>query len=121
MSGVNKAILVGNLGRDPELKEIGDGKVCNFSIATTKTYKDRNGEKQEDTQWHNIEVWGNQADSCAQYLSKGRQVFVEGEIKTKVTEQDDGSKKYYTSIRALSVQFLGSKGGASEGGEEIPF
>ena len=108
---LNKAILIGNLTRDPELKAIPSGnKVCTFSIATNRTYKDANGVRQEKTDYHNIVVWGKTAENVAQYMKKGSQILVEGRMETR--SWDDaatGTKKYRTEIIADTVQF-GSKG-----------
>mgnify|MGYP006256956745 CR=1 FL=1 len=133
MSGVNKAIIVGNLGRDPELRHTNGGSpVCNFSVATTRSYTNKNDEKVEETEWHRIVVWGKSAEHCNNYLSKGRQVYVEGRIQTRSYEDKEGIKRYSTDIVADTVQFLGKKGdGDSSGGsndyqpqgssDELPF
>ena len=116
MSSVNKVILIGNLGQDPELRTTGSGKsVCNLSIATS------NGKKgdEEVTEWHRVTVWEKQADFCNQYLSKGRQVYVEGRIQTRKYEDKEGVTKYATDIVAHTVQFLGSKGDAPSGGGPV--
>jgi len=108
---MNKAILFGRLGNDPELKQMPSSqKVCNFRIATSESYMDKQGVKQEITQWHVIDAWGNQAEACAKYLKKGKQVLVEGKIIYKTVEKN-GEKRIYTSIKAERVQFVsdGSK------------
>lgn len=115
---LNKAILIGNLTRDPELKVIASGnKVCTFSIATNRVYKDSNGVKQEKTDYHNIVVWGKTAENVANYMKKGSQILVEGRMETR--SWDDAAtntKKYRTEIIADTIQF-GSKGaGASSSG-----
>ena len=113
---LNKAILIGNLTRDPELKAIASGnKVCTFSIATNRTYKDSNGVRQEKTDYHNIVVWGKTAENVATYMKKGSQVLVEGRMETR--SWDDAAtntKKYRTEIIADTVQF-GSKSGGGTG------
>ena len=112
---LNKALLIGNLTRDPELKSLPSGiKVTSFAIATNRTYSDANGQKQEQTDFHNIAVFGRQAETSAQYLSKGAMVLIEGRIQTRSWEQD-GEKKYRTEIVAERVQFgpRGSGGGGS--------
>src|SRR5215469_15251842 len=111
---VNKVLLIGNLGRDPEVRYLPSGNpVANFSIATSENFTDRNGSKQEKTDWHNIVVYGKQAENCGQYLKKGRQVFIEGRISYRNYEAKDGSgKRYVTEIVAQSVQFLGGRAGA---------
>jgi single-strand DNA-binding protein len=113
MAAVNKVILIGNLGRDPEIRYLPSGNaVANFSIATTDSFQDRNGARQERTDWHNIVVWGKPAEACGQYLKKGRQVYIEGRISYRNYEAKDGSgKRYVTEIVAQRVQFLGGRGG----------
>lgn len=104
----NQATLIGNLGKDPDLRFTGSGKaVCNFSIATSSSWVDNDGKKQERVEWHNIKVWGKQGESCAKYLSKGRQVLVVGEIRTRSYDDRDGNKRYITEIIAQNVRFLG--------------
>lgn len=109
MSTINKAILIGHLGRDPELKTFdGGGKICNFSIATTETYTNKNtGEKISNTEWHNIVAKNKLAELCDKYLHKGSKVYVEGRIKTREYELD-GSKRYITQIEVSDITFLGS-------------
>jgi single-strand DNA-binding protein len=105
---VNKVILLGRLGQDPELKYTpGGAAVCNFSMATTESWTDKQGQKQEKTEWHRIVVWGKLAELCNQYLSKGRQAFVEGRLQTRSWDDKDGSKRYTTEILANTVQFIG--------------
>ena len=110
---VNKVILVGNLGKDPEVRFTSTGSaVANFSIATSEVWNDRDGKRQERTEWHNIVVWGKQAEHCGQYLSKGRQVYVEGSIRTRsYDDKNTGAKRYVTEIVAQRIQFLGGGGG----------
>jgi single-strand DNA-binding protein len=109
---VNKVILVGNLGKDPEVRYTQTGSaVANFSIATSEQWNDRDGKRQERTEWHNIVVWGKQAEHCGQYLSKGRQVFIEGSIRTRSYDDKSGNKRYITEIVAQRIQFLGGGGG----------
>jgi|SRR5689334_9922052 single-strand DNA-binding protein len=111
---VNKVILVGNLGRDPEVRATPSGQsVCSFSIATTERFTDRAGQQREQTEWHNVVAWGRQADTCGQYLKKGRQVYVEGKLTTRQYEAKDGTgKRYRTEIVAQRVQFLGGRASA---------
>lgn len=106
---VNKVILLGRLGQDPELKYTPSGaSVCNFSMATSETWNDKaTGQKQERTEWHRIVVWGKLAELCNQYLSKGRQAFVEGRLQTRSWEDQNGQKRYTTEINATTVQFIG--------------
>jgi single-strand DNA-binding protein len=116
MAGVNRVILIGRLGKDPEVKYTQDGTaVAKFSIATSETWKDKNsGEKQERTEWHNIEAWRRLGEICGEYLRKGSQVYVEGKLKTESWEDRDGNKRWTTKIVAREMQMLGSKG--EEGG-----
>lgn len=122
MAGVNKVIIIGRLGNDPEMKAVGQGAtVTRLSVATSENWVDKGGQKQERTEWHRIVVWGKLAEICGKYLSKGRQVYVEGRLQTRSWE-DNGQKKYSTEIVASTVQFLGSNAeagasaGASQGG-----
>jgi single-strand DNA-binding protein len=118
MAAVNKAIILGNLGRDPEVRFTQSGRaVANFPVATTDTWMDQENGRQERTDWHNIVVWGKQAESCGQYLSKGRQVYVEGRIQTRSYDDRDGNKRYVTEIVAQRVQFLGGGGGEGRSGQ----
>ncbi len=119
---VNKVILVGNLGRDPEVRYLPSGNpVANFSVATSDNFTDKNGARQERTDWHNVVVYGKQAENCGQYLKKGRQVFIEGRISYRNYEAKDGSgKRYVTEIVAQRVQFLGGRAAAgAEGPSDI--
>lgn len=121
MASVNKAIIVGNLGRDPELRYTQSGRaVANFPVATTETWTDQSNERQERTEWHRIVVWGKQAENCGQYLSKGSQVYIEGNIQTRSYEDRDGNQRYTTEIIARRVQFLGSRdGGGMRSGQSV--
>lgn len=117
---INKAILFGNLTRDPELRALPSGmNVCNFSIATNRVYKDRDGKKQEQTDFHNVVVFGRQADTVNQYLKKGSSAYVEGRMQTRSWEQN-GEKKYRTEVVADSVQFGPRSGGAGGRREDAP-
>lgn len=112
MAGVNKVILVGRLGADPEVKAVSSGQnVARMNIATSDNWTDQNGQKQERTEWHRVVAWGRLADLCGKYLSKGRQVYLEGRLQTRSWEDQQGAKRYTTEIVANTVQFLG---GASE-------
>lgn len=104
---LNKVTLIGRLGQDPELKQLQNGSVANLSIATTERRKDKDGKNQERTEWHRVNVWGKLAEICAQNLSKGRTVYVEGKLQTRSWD-DNGSKKYATEIVADKVIFLDS-------------
>jgi single-strand DNA-binding protein len=122
MAGVNKVILVGNLGADPEMRYTADGTaVCNFRIATTERFKDRQGNMQERTEWHKIVAWRRLAEICGQYLSKGKQVYIEGRIRNESWEKD-GVKQYSYKIEADTLQMLGGQGaGARVQEPEPPF
>src|SRR6266446_3704771 len=119
---VNRAILVGRLGRDPETRYTSGGQaVCNFSMATDETYKDRAGERQKRTEWHRIVVWGKQAEIAQQYLHKGSLIFVEGRIQTRQWDDREGQKRTTVEIVANNFRMLGGRGdaavaGASAGG-----
>ena len=120
MGSVNKVILIGNLGADPELKYTANSKaLCNLRVATTDVFKDKGGQRQERTEWHRITVWGDQAENCSKYLAKGRSVYIEGRLQTR-TYDKDGQKHYATDIVADRVVFLGGRegGGARGGGDE---
>ncbi len=110
MAGVNKVILIGNLGSDPEIRHLPSGSVvANFNIATTESYTTREGEKVEQTEWHRIELWEGLARVAEQYLSKGRQVYIEGKLKTENWQDNDGNKRTTTKIRALNMVLLGGR------------
>jgi single-strand DNA-binding protein len=115
MAGVNKVVLIGHLGRDPEVRYTADGQaVANFSIATSDEWTDKDtGEKKQRTEWHRIVAWRRLGEICGEYLSKGRQVYVEGKIQTKSWEKD-GITRYTTEIIASDVQFLGGRDSARE-------
>lgn len=117
MAGLNKCMLIGHVGKDPELTTTtGGSHVCKFSIATSERYKDKStGEMVEKTEWHRIICWGALATNCSEYLSKGRQVYIEGKLQTRSWEQD-GVKRYMTEVVAFTVQFLGRR---DEGGGEV--
>lgn len=110
-SGVNKVILIGRLGGDPEVRyTTNGGAVANFNLATNENWTDKNGQKQERTEWHRVVIWGKMAELCGQYLSKGRQAYVEGRLQTREWNDKEGNKRYTTEIVAQSVQFLGGPG-----------
>ena len=145
MASVNRVILIGNLGRDPELRYTAGGQpVASFSVATNERWNDREGKPQERTEWHRIGVWGKQGENCANYLQKGRTVYIEGRLQTREWEDKEGQKRQTTEVVAQTVQFLdrregaprgsggtGAPGGSSEpdsgpppssgGGDDIPF
>lgn len=114
---VNKVILVGRLGRDPETRFTGGGQaVANFSVATDETYKDKNGERQKRTEWHKIVVWGKQAEIAQQYLKKGSLIFIEGRIQSREWQDKEGQKRTSFEIVASNFRMLGGKGDGSGGG-----
>lgn len=115
---LNKVMLIGNLGRDPEVRQTQSGTpVANFSLATTRVWRDRDGAKQEETEWHQIVVWGRQAEIAGQYLTKGRQVFIEGRIQTRSwDDRNTGEKKYRTEVIAENFQMLGRRDDYSDSG-----
>ena len=126
MAGVNKVILVGNLGADPEVKYLeGDKAVAKIRLATTESYKDRSGNRVEQTEWHDLEMWDQQAKIAEQYLKKGSQIYVEGKIKTDSWQDDQGQNRYRTKIRVISFTMLGGKpegmGGGSAPGNTQSF
>jgi len=118
MASVNKVILIGNLGADPEKRYTGTGNaVCNLRIATNERWTDKQGQKQERTEWHRVVVYGPQAENCAKYLSKGRPVYIEGSIRSRSWEDQQGQTKYITEVIAQRVQFLGGVPGGAGTGE----
>jgi single-strand DNA-binding protein len=124
MSGINKVIIVGRLGKDPEVRQVGEGNtVCKFSLATSENWMDKNGTKQEKTEWHNIVVWGKLAEICGKYLNKGRQAYIEGRLTTRSWEDQQGQKRYTTEIVANTVEFLGgnASGEKSSGSSSSDF
>jgi single-strand DNA-binding protein len=115
---INKVILLGNLGKDPETRFTPNGKaVTRFSLATSNTWTGANGEKQQATEWHTVVVWGKQGEACGQYLEKGRQVYVEGTLRQRSYENKEGKEQYVTEIVAQKVRFLG---GTSNGKNSEP-
>jgi single-strand DNA-binding protein len=120
MASVNKVILIGNLGKDPETRYLPSGDaVTNFSIATTEKWKSKSGEQQEHTEWHRISMFGKVAEIAGEYLKKGSPVYVEGRIRTRKWQDKEGQDKYSTEIVADRMQLLGSRGGGSGGSEPM--
>lgn len=116
MAGVNKVIIVGNLGKNPEVRNLDNGKkVVNFPLATSETYKDRNGERVTKTEWHNVVLWSPLAEIAEKYLAKGSQVYIEGKLTTRSWEDKDGNKRYTTEIVGREMTMLGGNQNASEG------
>lgn len=130
MGTVNRVILVGNLGRDAELRYTGGGTpVANFSLATTEVFKDKEGQRREETEWHRVSLMGKQAESVAEYLRKGKQIYVEGRLRTRSWDDKDGNKRTTTEVIANRVVLLGSAGGGGprrettereEGARDVP-
>jgi single-strand DNA-binding protein len=134
MAGVNKVIIVGNVGRDPEVRFTKAGTaVATFSVATSERFKDRDGQPQERTEWHRVVAWAQLADICGKYLRKGKQVYIEGRLQTRDWEDKDGNKRYTTEVVANVMQMLGrreddggsysddssSRGGSAGGGDPM--
>ncbi len=119
MRGVNKVILIGNLGRDPEIRYTRDGTaVANLNIATSDSWKDAQGQRQERTEWHRVVAWDKLAEIAKEYLSKGKQVYIEGRLETRSWEDKEGHKRTTTEIRAQQMVMLGGRGGdGGDGGE----
>ena len=121
MAGVNKVILIGNLGKDPEVRHLENGTaVANFSMATSESYKDRtSGEKKTITEWHNIVLWRGLAEVAEKYLKKGDQVYIEGKLKTRTWDDKDGNTRYTTEVVGDNMTMLGSRGSSSEKDSEV--
>ncbi|MBU2551136.1 MAG: single-stranded DNA-binding protein [Proteobacteria bacterium] len=121
MAGVNKAILVGNLGRDPEIRYTPNGTaVANFTLATTESVRSKEGGREDRTEWHRVVAFGRLAEIIGQYLAKGRQIYIEGRIQTRDWEDRDGNKRYTTEIVAYTMQMLGSPASAGAGPRPQP-
>lgn len=121
MAGVNRVILIGNLGKDPEIRSLEGGvKVANFSLATTESYKGKNGEKVDQTEWHNIVLWRGLAEVAENYLKKGNSIYVEGKIRTRDWTDKDGNKRYTTEIIADNMVMLGGRRDQSDSGSNNP-
>jgi len=106
---LNKILLIGHVGKPVEVRTVGDSKVASFTLATTEKYRDRNGEVKENTEWHNIVIWGKLADVAEKYVQKGTQLYIEGKLKTEKYTANDGTDRYTTKVYALSMQLLGGK------------
>lgn len=118
---VNKVLLIGRLGSNPEVRFTPSGAaVANFSMATNESWNDKNGQKQERTEWHRIVVWGKLAQLCGEYLSKGRQCYVEGRLQTRQWQDKEGATKYTTEVIANTIQFLGAPGERGAGAGAAP-
>src|SRR5215216_2392398 len=117
MGSVNKVILVGNLGRDAELRYTpGGAAVATLNLATTEVWNDRSNQRQEKTEWHRVVLWGKQAESLQEYLTKGKQIYVEGRLQTRQWDDKDGNKRYTTEIKADRITLLGGGGGSARAG-----
>jgi single-strand DNA-binding protein len=121
MASVNKVILIGNLGKDPETRYLPSGEaLTSFSIATSETWKDKtSGEKKEATEWHRISAFGKLAEICGEYLRKGSQVYIEGSLRTRKWQDKEGQDRYTTEVRADQMRMLGSRGGGDGGGSAM--
>ena len=116
MASVNKVILIGHLGAKPEVKYLPSGNgVAELRLATNDVWTDKQGQRQERAEWHRVVVWGKTAESCAKYLDKGRQIYVEGRLQTRSWDDKDGNKKYMTEVVATPVHFLGPGPGGERG------
>ncbi len=127
MAGVNKVILIGNLGKDPEVRHLDNGRaVANFSLATSEVYNNKNGERVTNTEWHNIVMWTPLAELAEKYLKKGSQIYLEGKLQTRSYDDKDGNRKYITEVVASTMNFLGSRSdsnensGSNPGGKQEP-
>ena len=122
MASLNRALLIGNVGNDPEIRTIGheQGKVASFRLATTERYKDRNGEVKENTEWHQVTAWGKLADIVEKMVKKGSQLFIEGKITTRKWTDKDGNDRFTTEIRAEGIQLLGKRETTATRQEESP-
>lgn len=119
MGSVNKVILIGNLGKDPEVRHLEGGvAVARFPMATSETFKDKNGERQEKTEWHNVTLWRGLAEVAEKYLRKGQSVFIEGKLQTRKYTDKEGVERYSTEIVADNMTMLGGKGEATSGGSQ---
>ena len=129
VKGLNKVMIIGNVGRDPEMRYMPSGRpVTSFSVATTRSWKDSEGERREETEWFNVVAWGNLAEICKQHLSKGQSVYVEGRLQTRSWEDSEGKKRYRTELVAREMILLGERRAAPAGSEfagedqdEFPF
>ena len=122
MASLNRALLIGNVGNEPEIRTLNNeqGKVASFRIATTERYKDRNGEVKENTEWHQVTAWGKLADIVEKFVKKGSQVYAEGKITTRKWTDKDGNERFTTEIRAEGIQILGKRETTATRQEESP-
>ena len=121
MAGVNKVILIGNLGKDPQLDYTSQGTArCRFSVATSDQYTDRDGQRQERTEWHNVVLWAKLAEIAGEYLKKGRTVYIEGRIQTRNWQDDSGQTRYITEIVGNQMQMLGGSRAGGRGYDDAP-
>ena len=114
-----KVIILGAVGKDPEVRRVADRAVASFSVATSETYKDRNGQRKEVTEWHNISMWDKAAEFVEKYVKKGSTVFIEGKIKTRDYEDKNGNKRYVTEIVSNTIQLVGNK--KKENNDDLPY
>ena len=115
---VNRVLLLGNLGKDPELKTVGDKSVCNFSLATSERWRGADGNANEKTTWHNIVAWGKQGEVIAKHFSKGKPIFIEGRIENRSYEDKDGNKKYISEVVVQNFSFVGGR--SDSGSSDVP-
>ena len=121
MQGINKVMLIGNVGKDPEIRYLDNGvAVANFRLATTEVYKNRDGERIQTTEWHNIVLWRGLAEVAEKYVKKGNPLYIEGKIRTRSWDDKDGNKRYTTEIVADNMQMLGSKQSSEEEASSAP-
>ncbi len=121
MAGINKVILIGHLGADPEIRYTqGGAPVANLRLATSESWKNKNGQKEERTEWHRVVAWSKLAELAGQYLQKGRQIYVEGRLQTRSWDDKDGNKRYSTEIVATNIQFLGGRPEGKEAPKDFP-
>lgn len=121
MASLNKVMLIGNLGREPEVRHMPNGDaVANVALATAESWKDKNGEKQEKTEWHRVIFFGRQAEIAGEYLKKGSSIYIEGRLQTRKWNDKDGNERYTTEIVADRMQMLGSRSGNADGGNDTP-
>lgn len=121
MSSLNRAMLIGRVGKDVEVRTTDNSKVASFTLATSERFKDRNGEVKEQTEWHNIVVWGKLADVCEKYVQKGSTLYVEGKLRTRSWDDKDGNKRYVTEILASAIQLLDKKENSSAPADTTKF
>ena len=116
---LNKVILIGNVGKDPETRKFADTMVCNLTLATTEKFKDKDGNYKDATEWHNLQIWGKLGEIAEKYVKKGSQIYVEGKIKQRMYEPENGQKRYITEIIVSELRLLGKKEGTSVNNAQV--